>query len=636
MLPSQRGGQGARPWPTSTMKTLAWAGFIAGLVLNSTVGAAAPDPVIIEQENLIRREAEEKIQRDILDRILGEGRASVLVNVEVSLESEKRESGTAEGKVDDRKGLGDQDYILPWVPAQKSVSKNNEVPKDAKVESASGEIATSAIRQVVRRFDVTVIHDESMGKPQMELVDAAIRSAYSRYEKVMSVIYKATRFAKYEMKVKIREGFWDFLKPQYLLPGLIALLLLFFLFGPVWQFLRAVLKAMTARRGADMFSDSNTRLESKGENEDKDKDKDGKNGEGEEADALAALQKKMQEEKYIPFLYVDDKNLKRLIYLIRKEPPEVIAVIVSYLKPEFVKEILNSLVPELQAKVAMHMAAVKQMTQAEIRSLDMEIKEKIDFLVGGLHSLLKVLDEVNSTSRDNILEYLKNERPRLYEKVRHYILMFDDIINFPDQAMQIIVRELRTENLAKALQGASPDITNKVFNNMSKGAMALLKEEMEFSRALTPDQITDERQKILNTVKSLELAGKISIREKLPDDFLEWEDMEVLSNTGQWLAGRSSSEPAASPAANPEYFTAGIQLYQAGQYSEALPYLQYADQLDPRSEETKQYLGHCYYALGQYGAALATYETLSAMKPGDAALKQWVEQFRASISLPTT
>jgi len=210
--------------------------LIAGLVLGLSMlfpgpgaifsaGTVAPDAGIIDQENLIRREAEDKIQKDILDRILGEGRASVLVNVEVSLETENRESGTSEGKVEDRKGLGDQDYILPWVPAQKSVSKNNEVAKDAKMESASGEIASSAVRQLVRRFDVTVIHDENVGKQQLDLVDGSIRSAYDRYEKVMRVIYKSTRFAKYEMKVKIREGFWDFLKPQYLLPGLIALLL---------------------------------------------------------------------------------------------------------------------------------------------------------------------------------------------------------------------------------------------------------------------------------------------------------------------------------------------------------------------------------------------------------------------------
>ena len=56
------------------------------------------------------------------------------------------------------------------------------------------------------------------------------------------------------------------------------------------------------------------------------------------------MQKKNQE-KYVPFSYVDEKNLKRLLYLIRREPPEMIALVVSYLKSEFVREVLTSLSP---------------------------------------------------------------------------------------------------------------------------------------------------------------------------------------------------------------------------------------------------------------------------------------------------
>ena len=601
-----------------------------------TVGAAAPDPVIIEQENLIRREAEEKIQRDILDRILGEGRASVLVNVEVSLESEKRESGTAEGKVDDRKGLGDQDYILPWVPAPKTVNKENEVPKDAKMEAASGEIATASVRQTVRRFDVTVIHDDSVSKAQLSLVEEAIKSAYVRFEKVLRIILKPTKFAKYEMSTKIKEGFWDFLKPQYLLPGIVALLLFFFLFGPLLTFLRSFLKAMTARRSAEYNTETNMRMEGKNE----DQNKDELEGETENEEGEEDLENQEEEmKKFIPFSYVDETNLQRLTYLMSREPPEVIAIVVSYLKPEFVKEVLTPLSPELQAKVAMHMAAVKQTSEGEIRALDKEIKEKIDYVVGGLQSLIQVLEQVDYRIRDNILEYLKNERPHLFEKVRKRILTFEDIANFPDAALQIVVRELRAENLARALKDMPPQMTEKFFNNMSKGAAALLKEEIEYSRPLTQDQMQEERQKILEVVKKLETDGKIAVREKSQEDFLEWEDMDLLSRftaTGQ-LGSAPAGAAAASavpqdPAKAQEYSAAGAQFYAEGKYAEALSYFEYAAQLGPALPEIQQYLGNTYYALGRVTEALAAFERAVALNPQDQELKRWVDQFRAGVS----
>lgn len=337
-------------------------------------------------------------------------------------------------------------------------------------------------------------------------------------------------------------------------------------------------------------------------------------------------------EKFVPFSYIDDKNLPRLIYLISREPPETIAIVVSYLKPEHVKQVLTPLPAELQAKVAMSMAAVKQTSEAEVRALDKTIKEKIDYVVGGLQSLLKVLDDVDYKIRDNILEYLKNERPHLYEKVRRYILTFEDTVNFPDDALQAVVRELKAENLARALRDAPPQVTEKFFNNMSKGAAALLKEEMEYSRALTQDQVAEERQKILAVAKKLEAEGRIHIREKATDDFLEWEDIEALSGIQQSLSRPAAALPAADPVKAREYLAAGAQFYAEAKYTEALSYFQYAAQLDPASVEAQQYLGNCHYALNQLPEALAAFEQAAALAPQDMALRQWVDQFRASLS----
>jgi tetratricopeptide (TPR) repeat protein len=604
---------------------------LAGVLPLSSLARSAdvPDPLVIEQENLLRREAETKIQEEILNRILGEGLATALVNVEITLQSQRQDSATSEGKVEDRKGLGDQDFILPWVPAPKSVNKANEVPKDAKMESASGGSASATVRQSVTRFDVTIIHDESVGEDKLKLVEDTIRSAYVRFQQVLRILFKPTRFAKFEMKQKIKEGFWDFLKPQYLLPGLIALLLLFFLFGPLWQFLRAILKAVTARKGADMSSDSTLRMENLGDKNKDDKEKEDEDGEGDSAGGGAgALTNQQEENKYLPFAYIDEKNLKRLIYLVRKEPPDVIALVASYLKPELVREVLVNLPAELQAKVAMHMAMVKQMTEEEVRSIDLDIKKKIDFLVGGLHSFLEVLNRVDYKTRDNILEYLKNERPHLYEKIRRHILTFEDLPNVPDQAVQVVVRELRAENLAKALRDAPPEITEKFFKNMSKGASALLKEEMDFVRSVTQELVDEERQKILDTIRRLEAEGKIAVGEKVADDFLEWEDMDVISRVSTTSSRRAA--PAA-PDGVQEYVRAGSDLYAAQNYEDAAAYFQYASQLDPDSSEIRQYLGNCYYALGRTQDALAAFEQAFALNPGNADLGRWLEEFRAGI-----
>lgn len=597
--------------------------------------AEAPNPQIIDQENNIRREAEAKIQNEILDRILGPGLATALVNVEVSLESEKKDSATSQGKVEDNKKLGDQDYILPWVPAPKTVNKSNEVPKDAKIEQASGEVATAAVKQIVSKFDVTIIHDNSVSKEMLKLVDDAIKSAYVRYVKVLKIAYEATKFAKFEVGAKIKQGFWDFFKPLYIIILLIILITMFFLFGILAPFLQQLLKALVARKD----SSSETKMSMQGENKnDSENETEGENAAGEGELTAEEVEAMKKAEKFVPLSFIDETNLERLAVLVHHEPPDMIAMIMSYLKPEQVKKVLTSMSPELQAKVAMNMVAVKQMTEAEIRALDADIKAKIDFLVGGLSSLIKVLEEVDYATRDNILEYLKNERPRLYEKVRKRIMVFDDIAGFPDDAVELIVRELKADNLGKALQNASPEVREKIFKNMSKGAAALLKEEMDFGKALPAESVNEERQKILITIKNMENTGKLKIREKASDDFLDWEDLDLMTGTG--LARITTTAAQAQVAADPqkaqEYSVAGQQFYNEQKYGEALQYFQYAVQLDPNSAEISQFLGNSYYALGQYNEALAAYERVLVLNPQDDAFRQWVEQLRVSIATPAS
>ena len=180
---------------------------------------------------------------------------------------------------------------------------------------------------------------------------------------------------------------------------------------------------------------------------------------------------------------------------------------------------------DLQAKVALETAMYRQTSLEQVQAIDEDIKQKIDFVVGGLDKLVVILESSDRFARDNILEYLKNEKPAIYERVRENILLFEDLVNFPKTAMQILVRELKTEQLARSLRNTSPELQQKFFENMSQGAVTLLKEEMEYGRPVTDEQVEEERRKIVDFVKQLEKDGKISFRQKGKTATLDSVDM---------------------------------------------------------------------------------------------------------------
>jgi tetratricopeptide (TPR) repeat protein len=587
------------------LKTL----LLSSLFLTILPGAKAHTAVenesaqlsLIEQQSRYEKEKAEYLQTYVLDKIMGPGKAIVIVNVELSIETKRSQQSAQERKSEKKKRLGDIDYLLPGVPNPKSVTQES-APGESKEETGQADQVKYESKTVIKQQIVTVLYDEKIAQAIVDAVREAI---------VTSLKIDTKRGDKIEFKkTKFTQGFLEeVLKPKVLIPLVVAVLMLFFLFGPVSSFLRQYVKTLREKGGTEVTVDS------KFEGGPGDEEGGGGGGGGGALTPaeLDALEK--EKEKYHPFSFVDDENLKRLVYIIRKEPPKIIALVISYLKPEHVKEMLTALDPEVQAQVAVEMATIRQMTQDQVLSIDNNLKEKIDFLVGGLEHLLQVFEGIDKSTTDNILAYLQDQRPELYEKVRKFIITFEDIPNFPDQAIQVIIRELKSESLAKALRNVQPEISNKFFSNMSANAAAILKEEMEYGRPLTNEEIEQERKKILDVIKQLEKDGKIFVREK-PKNV----GLEGLQETEPDVAGAETQDSGAFT----QYFEAGTQLYEGAQYQDAIGYFQYCLTLGVNLPMVYQYLGNCYYAMGSSREATQMFEKSLELNPENADLKNWL------------
>ncbi|MDI6640973.1 MAG: FliG C-terminal domain-containing protein [Elusimicrobiota bacterium] len=601
-------------WLSSTILTLIFAfNFLSTAFCQTSAESSIPTAdtaiLLLEQERKYEQEAQEHIQKNILDRILGEGKSSVIVDVEFALETEKKLSAARERAAERKTKFGEIEYILPGIPKPAAVSQE-PATGESRVESGETQATSVTTKLVIKKQIVTVLHDIKITREKLDIAKDAITTALKINTK---------RGDKLEFKAaKFTVGIWtvfltNIIKPYFLLTFALTLLLLLFLFGPLSSFLKNYIRTLRERGGTEVTVDSKLEGGAPGAG--------GPGAEGVLSEAELAEKKRKEEEskeglKYRPFSYVDDENLRRLIYLISKESPATIALVLSYLKPEHVREVLVSLPEGLQAEVGLNLATARQMTQEQVMEIDNGIKQKIDFLVGGVDQLLKVITEVDRITRNNILEYLKNEKPELYEKVRAQVFLFEDIINIPDQIMQVIIRELKIETIARALRNAPQEIVNKFFSNMSAGAVSLVKEEMEYGRPLTEPEIEDERDKIIETIKRLEAEGKIFIREK-PKLVIEG-----IEETAETETPISSLE---------EYFSYAASLYDEGRYEESILYFEYCLQLSPEYYPAYQYLGNSYYALGKYQEALENFEKALSYNPEDENLRQFVDQFKASL-----
>jgi len=599
--------------------------------------------IILDQEAKFQTEKTQYLQQNILDKILGVGKAVVIVDVEMGLEAKNMTMDMGKSKSDKKKNENDDEkgpapaarVLVPGVPMPKSaVQMEEDRGGESKESGGVMQQKHMEVHTTIKKLLVTVLYDKKVPADKLLAVKQAIIAVMKITEAQM--IFTPTVFT---------ETVWqEVLTPKWLLPLFLALWLLLFLWGPLRSFFKRLNAALEDKK---QIIEQTQKIEQEEQSEEQAEEESEDEGEGDggagegELEEEELLEEEEEMKKFEPFNYVSEQNLKGLAYLLRKEEPWIVGLVLSYLKPEFAKGIFGSMPPELQARVAIETATIRQTSLEQVMSIDEYVKKKIDFVLGGVENLIKILNETDKTTRENILEYLRNEKPALYERVREEVILFEDILKFTDAAIQGIVREVGTEQLSRALRGAPPDYMNRFFTNMSAGAAALLKESMDYGRPLTNDQIEEERKNLIDLITKLDKDGKITVRKKVKGGILDGEEaaddsepLHLMSTRGAATEAPPATEtvPMGDPVKAQEFLQAGAALYEQGQLAEAIQQFHFATQAQNTFWQAYQYLGAAYAAQGMIPQAAGAYERMLELNP-DPALKTWVLQWKASMGL---
>ena len=226
--------------------------------------------------------------------------------------------------------------------------------------------------------------------------------------------------------------------------------------------------------------------------------------------------------------FFNDADPSQLATSFQNENPQLIALILAYLKPESSAKVLNSLPPEVQAQVAFKIADMNSTNPEIISEIEKIVEGKFSSVVsqdfskaGGVCALDNILNRSDRATEKNVLEYLEIKNLELAEGVRELMFVFEDIIQLKDNAIQRIIREVETRDLAISLKGVREEIKEKIYSNMSERAQAMLKEELEYMGPVRAKEVQEKQTKIVGIIRALESAGEIVItRDTAEDEYI--------------------------------------------------------------------------------------------------------------------
>jgi len=207
---------------------------------------------------------------------------------------------------------------------------------------------------------------------------------------------------------------------------------------------------------------------------------------------------------------------KTIASFLSNEHPQTVAIILAHLDPDLSGQVLQLLPEKIRGEVLLRIALlnkvdpeiVKEISdalEAELQSIGSVLGKKI----GGPEKAAEVLSHAGRELEDELLTEIEDENPTLAEEIRKYLFTFEDFLKVDDFSIQTLLREISTDDLKLALKGASPEVKEKFFRNMSKRAADLLKEELELMPPVRITEVEKAQQNIIKTAKKLEQEGKI-------------------------------------------------------------------------------------------------------------------------------
>nr|WP_316644671.1 flagellar motor switch protein FliG [uncultured Roseateles sp.] len=213
--------------------------------------------------------------------------------------------------------------------------------------------------------------------------------------------------------------------------------------------------------------------------------------------------------------------------LLRNEHPQIVAAILVHLDFDQASEVLKNFTERQRNEVLIRIATLDGIQPSALKDLN-EVMSKVlaggDRLkkssLGGAKTAAEIINMMGSSVETSVLDYIREADSDLAQKIMDNMFTFDDLEKLDDKGFQALLKEVQSESLIIALKGATPELREKVFRNMSTRAAETLREDLDSRGPVRVSEVEAEQKEMLKTVRRLVDEGQIVLASGGDDDFL--------------------------------------------------------------------------------------------------------------------
>ncbi len=202
--------------------------------------------------------------------------------------------------------------------------------------------------------------------------------------------------------------------------------------------------------------------------------------------------------------------------MIGNEHPQIIATILVHLVPDQAASILKMLTERTRNDVLLRISTLDSVQPLALRELNDVLSRLMSGntfnkknLQGGVGAAAEILNYMGGTLEAEMIENVRTHDPDLAQKIEDKMFVFENILEIDDRGIQLVLREVQSESLIVSLKGASEELREKIFKNMSQRAAEMMREDLESKGPVKLSEVESNQKEILKTVRRLSDEGQI-------------------------------------------------------------------------------------------------------------------------------
>ena len=213
--------------------------------------------------------------------------------------------------------------------------------------------------------------------------------------------------------------------------------------------------------------------------------------------------------------------------LIRLEHPQIQAIVLSYLDNDHAAEVIKFFPERTRHDVLLRIATLDGIQPSALQELDEILERQFQgnqnvqsSSVGGIKAAADILNFVDSSLEGEIMDSIKDADAELGQQIQDLMFVFDNLIDVDDRGIQSLLREVSSDTLILALKGADEGMKEKIFDNMSKRAAEMMRDDLENKGPVRLSEVEGAQKEILAIARRMSESGELALGGKGAEQFV--------------------------------------------------------------------------------------------------------------------